>query len=360
MAHLLDSSKGFYGFAAAGAPAWHGLGKIFTDADRLTVAQALEYGGLDFTVVKAPNVHYIPNLEDSTKDLEIFSEESFFTYRTDVNAILGAKLGRDYQVVQNHECFDVIDEILQHGNARIETAGSIDGGKKVFICLRYNEDIKVGGGDLVNQFVLISSSHDGSMSLRATPTNIRVVCNNTLTAALSGATKGISIRHTLKAADRLQDAARVLNLLNTNSQVNTENYNKMKETVISEAKMWDYFGNVFYTDDEIKSFQAGKKASEFISTRKKNIMNAVNRFAENGTGQNMTLKNGEPTMWTAYNAITGYLARKDFKSVNDRADNMLFGAGEKMIHEAGVLALAPEKVKPLRNVSGLTAGFSLN
>ena len=185
MGHKLDYTKGKAGFVMAnGGSAWHGLGKTF-DGD-ITTVQALEHAGLDFIVSKAPNIHVLPDLT------EIVSNTSFFTFRTDINDlgeikynVLGSGLGAKYEVLQNIECFDLTDEILQHGKAKIETAGSIDGGRKVFICLKVNEGIRVGDSDIINQYVLLSNSHDGSMSIRATPTNVRVVCNNTLTAALN-------------------------------------------------------------------------------------------------------------------------------------------------------------------------------
>ncbi len=186
MAHKIDNSKGFSAFVSFQAPAWHGLGEVFTE--QISTLDALKRGGLDYQVLKLPNIHYLPNGE------ELISEDSFFTVRTDVNKVLGSRLGKDYEVLQNIEALNVVDEILQSGSATIETAGAINEGRKAFICLKVNKDIIVGDSDTVNQYVLIATSHDGSMSITATPTNVRVVCNNTLTAALQGAKGAIKIR----------------------------------------------------------------------------------------------------------------------------------------------------------------------
>jgi len=349
MAHLIDNSKGFNAFVAFQQPAWHGLGEIFTEP--LTTQQALERGGLDYTVLKLPNIHLLPNME------ELISEDSFFTVRTDVNKVLGARLGKDYTVLQNIEALNVVDEILQSGRATIETAGAIDEGKKVFICLKVDKQIIVGSNDAVNQYILIATSHDGSMSITAAPTNVRVVCNNTLTAALQGAKGAIKIRHTQNANARLQEAAKVLNLISLNTDVNTENYNKMRAHEISKQEMLDYFGNIFCTPQEIKDLRDGLPVDKVLSTRKQNTLFSVLQFANRGIGQAEARNGDKLNMWSAYNGVTGYITSKKYSSVSDRANSMLFGSAANLIEEAGVLALAPEKVQRLSKV---TSNYNFN
>lgn len=350
MAHEIDYSKGKAAFIAT-APAWHGLGEIFTGQD-IKTADALQKAGLDYTVLKLPNVHILP---DKT---EIISSNSFFTCRTDTNAVLGDKFGKGYEVLQNVETLNVVDEILQSGRAKIETAGAIDGGKKAFICLKVDESIRVGTSDMVEQYVLIANSHDGSMAITALPTNVRVVCNNTLTAALRGAKGAIKIRHTSGAEDRLTEAAKVLKLIADNTQANTDNYNEMQNQIITKEQMFNYFGNVFYTPAEIKALQEGKNARELISTQKQNVLAEVAKFASNGIGQSMALNNGNYNLWYAYNAITGYVTRRGYKDANDRANSMIFGNGAALIETAGVLAAEPQKIQTLKRTS--FSGLNLN
>lgn len=344
MAHLIDNSKGFNAFVSFAAPAWHGLGKVFNEA--ISTEQALNEAGLNYDVLKLPNVHLLPNGE------ELISENSFFTVRTDVNKVLGDKLGKDYTVLQNIEALNIVDEILQSGTATIETAGAIDGGKKTFVCLKINREIIVGSSDVTKQYVLIANAHDGSMAITGLPTNIRVVCNNTLTAALGEkSAEKIRIRHSGNASDRLREAAKILQLINTKTEVNTANYNKMAETVISKEQMFNYFGNIFLDESEIKELQTGKRAAQVLSSRKQNVLAGVLDFANRGVGQAQTMKGTDFTAWSAYNAVTGYITRKKYSSADDRAESMLFGTAAKQIHEAGVLAMNPAKIKPLHKIS---------
>jgi phage/plasmid-like protein (TIGR03299 family) len=344
MAHLIDNSKGFNAFVSYAKPAWHNLGTTFSEP--VTTEQALNQGGLNFDVLKLPNIHYLPN------GTELISPDSFFTVRTDVNKVLGSKLGKDYTVMQNIEALNIVDEILQSGTATIETCGAIDNGKKVFICLKVNKDILVSGNDIVNQYVLIATSHDGSLSITAMQTNIRVVCNNTLTAALQNAQDKIKIRHTSNAANRLGEAMRVLKLITTNTAANEDNYNKMKETIISQKTMFDYFGNVFFSNDEIKALQSGEQVKDVISKQKQKTIAGVLDFSQTGIGQSITMKGNDFTAWTAYNAITGYITHnKQFATNNDRANSMLFGSTADTIEYAGVLALEPAKIQSLAKLN---------
>lgn len=347
MAHLIDNSKGFNAFVSFAAPAWHGLGTTLNNP--LTTLDALNQGGLNYQVIKLPNVHMIPNGDEFT---EVISEDSWFTLRTDVNKVLGSRLGKDYSVMQNIEALNLVDEILQSGTATIETAGAIDEGKKVFICLKVNKDIIVGSSDTVKQYVLLANSHDGSLAITAMPTNIRVVCNNTLSAALGQKSKDkIKIRHTTNAASRLSEAMRVIKLMGENTVANEENYNAMAATSISKETMFNYFGNVFCTPEEIKELQQGKKAKEVLSTRKGNILAEVLNFANQGQGQSLAMKGNDFTMWSAYNAVTGYVTRKKYSSASDRANSMLFGSAAETIEVAGNLAINPSKIQSLSRIN---------
>jgi phage/plasmid-like protein (TIGR03299 family) len=342
MAHLIDNSKGFNAFVSYGEPAWHGLGTIMQNA--LSTDDALKKGGLDFKVLKLPNIHILPTGE------EIISDDSFFTLRDDVNKVLGSRLGKNYNVMQNQEALNICDEILQKGGVTIETAGAIDEGRKVFICLKINKSIVVKGKDMINQYLLICTSHDGTMSIVAKFTNVRVVCNNTLQMALSQGS-GVKVRHTANASDRLKEAVRIMGLIDDNTAISTENYNKMAETIISTEQMFNYFGNVFLNDEEIKGLQSGKRIEEVASKIKQNTLAATLQFANTGIGQSVAMVGNDHTIWSAYNAVTGYVTRKKFQSVDDRANSLLFGGSNDTIQLATNLAINPSAVKPLKKVN---------
>jgi phage/plasmid-like protein (TIGR03299 family) len=152
---------------------WHGLGKIVENYP--TSAKALQFAGLDFTVAKLPNHHVF---EDGKS---IKSQNSFFTYRTDTDDVLGDKLGPEYQVVQNVDAFAFFDAIVEGEGIMYETAGALGKGERIFICAKLPTYIKVGSDDLIEKYLFLTTSHDGFGSITAAFTPTRIVCNNSAT-----------------------------------------------------------------------------------------------------------------------------------------------------------------------------------
>lgn len=347
MAHKIDQSKGQAAFIAYQAPAWHGLGKVFNN--EITITEALKESGLDFHVQKSPNRHLLSN-----GVMEV-SDNSFFTERTDTNKILGDKLGSIYTVYQNTDALSVVDELLKTKKVIIETVGAIDEGRKVFTCLKLNTPIVVGVSDEISQYVLLANGHDGSMSITAMPTNIRVVCDNTLSAALAGAKGAHKIRHTASAPDRVKEAFKIMGLLEDNTKSNTAAYSAMKHNSLTKQEFFDYIGNIFITSEEIGKLQQGDK--DALSTRKKNTLTNVLEYAETGIGQREALGNGL-NMWYAYNAVTGFLTSQPYKNKDDRFNSLILGDSAKKIANAGELALQPHNIRPLKATAG--AGMNFN
>src|SRR6476659_1783755 len=166
-----------HSFFSVKEKAWHGLGQIVSDHP--SSREALQFAGLDFEVAKLPNLHRLPDGK------EVTSENSFFTYRTDNQEILGDRLGSDYEVVQNKDAFSFFDAIVGHKEGILyETAGALGKGERIFITAKLPDYIRVGHDDLIEKYLFLTTSHDGSGSITAAFTPIRVVCNNTLTVAL--------------------------------------------------------------------------------------------------------------------------------------------------------------------------------
>ena len=191
MAHNLHFStlRNEHSFFTVQEKAWHGLGKVIEHYPNSETA--LRCAGLDFEVLKRPNRHL---LDDGTV---ITSSESFFTYREDTGEILGSKLGRDYEVVQNTDAFAFFDSIVGEDGIFKETAGALGKGKRVFITAKLPGYIMVQNRDLIEKYLFLTTSHDGTGAITAAFTPVRIVCNNTLNMALRNCESRITIRHTL-------------------------------------------------------------------------------------------------------------------------------------------------------------------
>jgi len=357
MAHALDFQRGKAAFVSLKQEAWHGLGKVVEN--QMTVAEAIKFAELDFLVEKAPNIHRIQTGINPENGQPIFQDQitgkSFFTYRTDTNFVLGDRLGATYQVIQNEEALGVCDALVQEGGLIIETAGSLHDGRTVFMCCRVPEPIKVLGQDEVKQYVMIAAGHDGGTPILAYFTNVRVVCNNTLQMSLGDATQKHSIRHTRSAKSKLDEALKIMGLQSKNQIAAQAAFDRMAQTKFSQEQFWNFLGNVFFTGEEIKALQSGKKPAEAISTRKQNIVNDVIAFANNGIGQ---AEAGENTAWWAYNAVTGYYSNAPYDDPNDRMERLMWGGASLTMEKALAFAENPAKIQNLKSKS--TSGIVWN
>lgn len=163
-----------------------------------TSADALRHSGLDWTV--------------ESRDIQLCGGKKIPGYHANVrstdNAVLGV-VGERYKIVQNTDAFSFTDGIIGEG-ARYETAGSLNGGRTVWMLAKLDQ-MKLAGDDTDN-YLCFANTHDGSGSVKVCITPVRVVCNNTLNLALSGAKRKFSMRHTTNVGTRIEEAKQVLGL----------------------------------------------------------------------------------------------------------------------------------------------------
>ena len=148
---------------------WHGLGIRVGTAP--TSIDALVLAGLDWEVIQK---------DVYTENGSLIAGYKINTRSTD-NAALGIVSDR-YKVVQNEEAFQFTDDLLGKG-VTYETAGALQGGKKVWMLARIPHRYIIAG-DEIAPYLVVMNSHDGSSGIKVAMTPIRVVCQNTLNLAL--------------------------------------------------------------------------------------------------------------------------------------------------------------------------------
>ena len=317
MAHNLNFNEkaNQYAFASAVEIPWHKLGQIVDH--KMTTREAIEFAHLNYHVEKTPA---LVQLNDEILTIP----NSFATFRTDNNAILtksGKTVTKDYKVVQNIEAFEFFDAIIDEGEAIIETAGALGDGEIVFITAKLPESY-ITPDDVVNNYLVLTMSHDGTMSIQSMFSPVRVVCNNTLSAALDKNSHKITIRHTLSASDRLKMAHNLMGITKKNIENINIVHQAMANTKINKEQM-KYFLDVFLTHDEIMELE-NKRLSDVISSRKMNLINGLIEYLHIGVGQDMDTTKG--TVWGAYNAITGYYHNiKNYKDDTSKVISLIKG-----------------------------------
>lgn len=316
MAHNLNFNKGRASFVSKQELPWHRLGTV---VDTLTSKEALELGGLDFVVEKRPL--YVPgvalgfedakkfkrigreivNISTDPKEITLASNyhklikfnRQFATVRTDNDFPLGI-VGEKYHVFQNYEAFEFFDSIVGEKYADYETAGALGNGETVFITAKLKEEM-VFNKDLIDKYLLLTASHDGSSSITVMFTPIRVVCNNTLTLALQGKNSNkVLISHTLNAKIRLENAKRVLGLVGQSALAYQEAFGNLLKINVTDDEATEVFKKVLKLEPDNK----GK-----YSTRAVNILDSIETYYHIGFGQQEIVGTG----WGVYNAVTGYL-----------------------------------------------------
>lgn len=176
---------------------WHGLGTNVEQA--LNSADALHTAGLDWNViqkeVQTVDGISIPNVKANIRDSD--------------NRVLGIVSNR-YKVLQNKEAFQFTDKLLG-GDILYETAGSLQGGRKVWILAKLSKEYQFLD-DEVTPYLVLSNSHDGNAPVRVAMTPVRVVCQNTLNLALNTAKRSWSVRHTSNIHNAIHEAKETLGL----------------------------------------------------------------------------------------------------------------------------------------------------
>ncbi len=204
MAHRIHGNDGL---VLAGERAWHGLGLVVDTAP--TPKEALRLAHLDWQVLESDSLTGIFNSDGSTPIRAVDPAHKMLV-RSDDYSVLGV-VGKTYRPVQNETLAELAWAFRQAGSdvgVEVESAGSIRGGKQVWMLLRSPSIDVTGFGDEVQPYLFIANSHNGLSALRVAPINIRVVCSNTYEAAMRATANGWSLRHTAYIGDRVESLKR--------------------------------------------------------------------------------------------------------------------------------------------------------
>jgi phage/plasmid-like protein (TIGR03299 family) len=214
--------------------------------------------------------------------------------QTDVLGVVGER----YHVLQNEDLFSFGDNILD-GGGRWETAGSIKGGRVVFGSLALERETVLdpnGVADKVKTYLLINTSHDGSIAIQASITPVRVVCANTLNLALNrtrkkdGVKQSFKIRHTQTANGKVQIARETLGMANKYM----DEFDKMAHAMISKEISAKDFNDII-----LAAYPKPEKDAKGAIKKWENKVDMINDIY---TGEFNGMIAGNA--WGAFNALT--------------------------------------------------------
>lgn len=290
MSHEFESG------VVANEQAWHGLAVVHVEADggKLYAEEALEKSGLDWRVFKEPIVR---------KGVPVAGK--FYTVRDSDDSVLGI-VGSGYEPVQNRDGFGFLNDLVDTDQIEIETAMSLREGRRVVILARRPDSVLVAGEELI-PYLCFTNTHDGSGSVQMFATPVRVVCQNTLTMALSGVSNRYRMRHTSGVHVKLEEARKALEISFKYTDELAQVGEWMAETSISDREFDGFLKSLVpIAEDEKRKAVCGR-----VERRREEIRE-VYTTADN-------LNNIRGTRWGALNAVAEWVDhRKGYQSPDRR------------------------------------------
>lgn len=289
--------------AWVGEVPWHGLG-VEVSPD-LSPEEMLKVSGLDWNAVKRPL-----RFDDGQGGSKLTG--TYALVRDKDNKILSNSVSKNWEPIQNKQAFEFFSEFCESGEMKMETAGSLSGGKFVFGLARIQESFMLPGRDRVDAFLLFSNPHLVGNSINIMFTPIRVVCANTLAMALDGASTA-RFRHIHTAKFDPEEAKLALGLAKGNLKEFRNVAEFLTKKRYTPENLEQYFKTLFPTSNDDQSDDAMPGFS------RRAALCAANVDAQPGAEMS------EGSWWQAFNTVT-FAGDHLFSRTNDtRLKNSWFG-----------------------------------
>ena len=318
MVHLVET------MAYVNATPWHGLGSRLTEKQPLEVWQ--REAGMDWKIQESP-VHFKADAIGHMGSIHTFPEQKVL-YRSDNKAPLSVVSNR-YQVVQPREVLEFYRDLTEISGYELETAGVLKGGRKFWALARTGQTTELMGNDQVNGYLLLATSCDGTLATTATPTTVRVVCNNTLTIALDGTSRAIKVPHSTRF-----DPQAVKKQLGVAVSQWDSFMHRMR--MLSERKVQWHEAMGFFMSVLCDASPNSPLPAVLPNER---ALRKVQSLYE-GQGRGSTLASAQGTAWGLLNAVTEYVDHERRARSNEyRMDSAWFGQGAQIKQRALEVAL---------------------
>jgi len=324
MSHLIET------MAYTGQTPWHNLGNQLPAKQPMDVwARA---AGMDWSIHETP-VRYMTSPSDngsnrSSSVSDFYGEPMEFPdqkvlYRSDTKAPLSVVSSR-YQVVQPKEVLEFYRDLTEVSGYELETAGVLKAGRKFWALARTGKSSVLKGTDVVNGYLLLATSCDGTLATTATPTTVRVVCNNTLSIALSGASSAIRVPHS--TSFNAQAVKKQLGIAVTQWDGFMYRMKTLSERKVKSHESMNYFLKVLCQTDGHADAAAG-----LVNER---ALKKVQAMYE-GRGRGAELAAAKGTAWGLLCAVTEFVDHeRRARSQEYRLDSAWFGQGAALKQRA--------------------------
>jgi phage/plasmid-like protein (TIGR03299 family) len=311
MAHLLQK------MAYVGQTPWHELG------NRLPPKQPLEIwaeqAGMNWSICETP-VHYMAEQAGSLGTIMTFEDQKVL-YRSDNKEALSVVGGR-YKVVQPREVLEFYRDLTEVSGFELETAGVLKAGRKFWALAKTGKETVLKGNDAVKGYILLATSCDGTLATTATPTSIRVVCNNTLTMAMKDAVGAIKVPHSISFDAKAVKQKLAIAVSGWDSFV--YGMKALSERTVKSKEAENFLLKVLCPDNVKSNLTVSPGQMQFTNERALKKVQAL--FDGHGRGAELGAAKG--TAWGLLCSVTEFVDHeRRARSQEYRLDSAWFGQG---------------------------------
>jgi phage/plasmid-like protein (TIGR03299 family) len=296
-AHKHQIESGEHSFALVDSrsnPAWHSFAnKVFDSSEDVSVADIMSGAKLSNWNIRLEDVAPLAPQHNFVSDSYLVVRDNPYTQNaTDVLSVVGSR----YKVVQNEDLFSFAENLHDgNPNVKVDSAGSLKNGRVVYGSWSLPNELVLdpqGANDKTNLYLIVWTSHDGSVAVQAAITPVRVRCQNTLNLAMKRAKQSFKIRHTATAEGRILQAREALGL----SVAYFDEFSKEAELLFKREvtdKKFSEIINAIYP-------KPAKDAKKVALTKWENKVVLLDDLYHNSN----TNANIKGTAWGALNAFT--------------------------------------------------------
>ena len=296
------------GFGGELTVPWHGLGEKVSEL--VTPDEMLKAAGLDWEVEQRPLMY-------ADKDGNMVEAPRSALIRSTDDKLLTVT-GKSWKPVQNSDMLNFFKRYVETGDATLETAGSLRGGKVVWALANLKTDFLVGGNDKVDGYVLMTSYHEVGNATTIIPTTVRVVCANTMAMATRGASTAYKQSHTSEFD--FNAAHETLSVARENIVKAGINANALKQMRFSESDAVRFLSTFFQPQEDSEAIEELVNERDSWNTAFDQVMGSY----YNAPGAD------QKTGWGVLNAVTHWADHRAGVNSESRLSNAWIGRNGKL------------------------------
>lgn len=309
MTHDIDHSTGKPAMAYIGEVPWHGLGEALPPGQPIEVW--LSAARLEWELQRLPVQYWVDGKVRTMPGRYVLA-------RSDTHEALSV-VAADYNPVQPREVLEFYRDLVADFGYRLETAGALAGGRKVWALASRGDTADVGGkpgDDTVKLYLLLATSCDKTLATTCAFTSVRVVCQNTLGFALDDVRgerrKHIKVPHSRRFVP--DEVKQQLGLIDVSWAAFLKQIRAAAARPLDDAQLAAFFDRVL-----------GRDGAKPLPPKAERDRLALMSLYRSAPGQATATAQG--TLWGAVNAVTYYVDHVGAGGAAERLDSAWFGSG---------------------------------